>query len=162
LAFRFSGLPRPVITRIDIMYKFVIPGLSAFALISLFAMPAAPAFADMVKFKADLKASDEVPPTDSSGTGTADVTLDTAANKVSWKVTYEKLTGDPTAAHFHGPAKVGENAGPIVDITANIMDGSADVTPDQAKMISDGTTYINIHTQKYPDGEIRGQVVKAE
>jgi hypothetical protein len=116
----------------------------------------------MVKFKADLKASEEVPPSDSSGAGTADVTLDTAANKVSWKITYENLTGDVTAAHFHGPAKVGENAGPIVDITANVKDGSADVTADQAKMISEGNTYINIHTQKYPDGEIRGQVLKVE
>jgi CHRD domain-containing protein len=144
------------------MHKLVIPGLSAFALISLLAMPAAPAFADMVKFKADLKASEEVPPTDSSGAGTADVTLDTAANKVSWKVTYENLTGDPTAAHFHGPAKVGENTGVAVDMSANIKDGSADVTVDQAKMISDGNTYINIHTQKFPDGEIRGQVLKVE
>jgi CHRD domain-containing protein len=143
------------------MLKFAIPGLSAFALISLLAMPA-PAFADMVKMKADLKASEEVPATESSGAGTADVTLDTAANKVSWKITYENLTGDATAAHFHGPAKVGENAGPIVDITANIKDGSADVTADQAKMISEGNTYINIHTAKYPDGEIRGQVLKVE
>jgi hypothetical protein len=143
------------------MLKFAIPGLSAFALISLLAMPA-PAFADMVKMKADLKASEEVPATESSGAGTADVTLDTAANKVSWKITYENLTGDATAAHFHGPAKVGENAGPIVDIIANIKDGSADVTADQAKMISEGNTYINIHTAKYPDGEIRGQVLKVE
>jgi hypothetical protein len=143
------------------MLKFAIPGLSAFALISLLAMPA-PAFADMVKMKADLKASEEVPATESSGAGTADVTLDTAANKVSWKITYDNLTGDATAAHFHGPAKVGENAGPIVDITANIKDGSADVTADQAKMISEGNTYINIHTAKYPDGEIRGQVLKVE
>ena len=143
------------------MLKFAIPGLSAFALISLLAMPA-PAFADMVKMKADLKASEEVPATESSGAGTADVTLDTAANKVSWKITYENLTGDATSAHFHGPAKVGENAGPIVDITANIKDGSADVTADQAKMISEGNTYINIHTAKYPDGEIRGQVLKVE
>jgi hypothetical protein len=143
------------------MLKFVIPGLSAFALISLLAMPA-PAFADMVKMKADLKASEEVPPTESSATGTAEVTLDTAANKVSWKITHENLTGDATAAHFHGPAKLGENAGPIVDITANIMEGSADVTADQLKMISDGNTYLNIHTAKYPDGELRGQVLQIE
>jgi hypothetical protein len=143
------------------MLKFVIPGLSAFALISLLAHPA-PAFAEMLKMKADLKASEEVPPTESSGAGTADVTLDTDANKVNWTVTYENLTGDPAAAHFHGPAKVGANAGVLIDITANLKEGSADVTADQAKMISEGNTYINIHTQKYPDGEIRGQVLKIE
>jgi hypothetical protein len=143
------------------MLKFVIPGLSSLALISFLALPQ-PAFAETVKLKADLKASEEVPPTDSSGAGTADVTLDTDTNKVSWKVTYEKLTGDATAAHFHGPAKVGANADPIVDITANLKEGSADVTADQLQMIREGNTYINIHTEKYPDGEIRGQVLQIE
>jgi hypothetical protein len=143
------------------MHKFIIPGLSAFALISLLAMPA-PAFAEMLKLKADLKSSEEVPPNDSAGAGTADVTLDTDANKVSWKITYENLTGDATAAHFHGPAKVGENADPIVDITANIKEGSADITADQLKMIREGNAYINIHTAKYPDGEVRGQVLQVE
>lgn len=143
------------------MRKLIIPGLSAFALISLLAMPA-PAFAEMVKMKADLKASEEVPPNDSPATGTADVTLDTDTNKVSWTLTYDKLTADATAAHFHGPAKLGENADPVVDITANVKEGSADVTPEQAQMIRDGNTYLNIHTAQYPDGEIRGQVLKVE
>jgi hypothetical protein len=143
------------------MLKFVIPGLSSLALISLLALPQ-PAMAETVKLKADLKASEEVPPTDSSGAGTADVTLDTDANKVSWKVTYENLTGDATAAHFHGPAKVGANAPPAVDISGNINEGSADVTADQLQMIREGNTYINIHTEKYPDGEIRGQVLQIE
>jgi hypothetical protein len=143
------------------MLKFVIPGLSSLALISLLALPQ-PAMAETVKLKADLKASEEVPPTDSSGAGTADVTLDTDANKVSWKVTYENLTGDATAAHFRGPAKVGANAPPAVDISGNINEGSADVTADQLQMIREGNTYINIHTEKYPDGEIRGQVLQIE
>jgi CHRD domain len=143
------------------MHKFIIPGLSAFALISLLAMPA-PAFAEMLKLKADLKSSEEVPPNDSPGAGTADVTLDTDANKVSWKITYENLTGDASAAHFHGPAKVGENAGVAVDISANIKEGTADVTAEQLEMIRGGNSYINIHTAKYPDGEIRGQVLQVE
>ncbi len=74
------------------------------------------------------------------------MTLDTDANKVSWKVTYEGLTGDPAAAHFHGPAKVGENAAPVVDISGNLSEGTADVTPEQLQMIREGNTYINIHT----------------
>jgi hypothetical protein len=143
------------------MLKFVIPGLSSLALISLLALPQ-PAFAETVKLKADLKASEETPPTNSSGAGTADVTLDTDANKVSWKITYDGLTGDATAAHFHGPAKAGEKAGPVVDISANIKEGSADISADQLQMIREGNTYINIHTEKYPDGEIRGQVLQIE
>ena len=35
---------------------------------------------------------------------------------LQWKVTYEHLTGPATAAHFHGPAPVGQNAGVQVPI----------------------------------------------
>jgi hypothetical protein len=141
--------------------SIVISGISAIALAALLTMPA-PVMAEMVKMKADLKSSEEVPPNDSPGTGRADITLDTDANKVSWKITHEGLTGDATAAHFHGPAKVGENAGPIVDITANLAEGTADVTPEQLQMIREGNSYVNIHTAQHPDGEIRGQVLQLE
>jgi hypothetical protein len=29
---------------------------------------------------------------------------------------------------------------------------------DLVKMIKDGGAYVNVHTDKYPDGEIRGQI----
>lgn len=141
--------------------SMVVTGLSAMSLVLLLAVPS-PAFAEMVKMKADLKSSEEVPPNDSPGSGTADVTLDTDANRVSWQITHEGLTGDPSAAHFHGPAQIGENAGPIVDISADINEGSADVTAEQLEMIRSGQTYLNIHTAQYPDGEIRGQVLQLE
>lgn len=138
----------------------VFAGVMAVAL-AAFAMPS-PVSAEMIAMKADLKSSDEVPPNDSPGSGTAEVTLDTDANKVSWKITHQGLTGDATAAHFHGPAKAGENAGPVVDISANTAEGSADVPAEQIEMIRGGNTYLNIHTAQYPDGEIRGQVVPAQ
>ncbi len=141
--------------------SIVISGLSSIALAAFVAMPS-PVFAEMVKMKADLKSSEEVPPNDSPGSGTADVTLDTDANKVSWTITHEGLTGDAAAAHFHGPAKVGENAPPVVDISTNLMEGSADVSAEQLQMIREGNTYLNIHTAQYPDGEIRGQVLQLE
>ena len=141
--------------------SMVAASLSAIALAVLLTVPS-PAFAEMVQMKADLKSSEEVPPNDSPGKGTAEVTLDTDANKVSWRITQEGLTGDPTAAHFHGPAQVGENAGPIVDISANLSEGSVDVTAEQLEMIRSGQTYLNVHTAQYPDGEIRGQVLQIE
>ena len=134
--------------------SILISGLLAASLIS-----SLPASAEMVQMKADLKSSEEVPPNNSPGTGTAEVTLDTDANKVSWKITQNGLTGEATAAHFHGPAKPGENAGPVVDISTSMAEGSADVTPEQLQMIRDGGTYVNIHTAQNPDGEIRGQVL---
>jgi hypothetical protein len=119
-------------------------------------------FAEQMKFKADLKGASEVPPTDSAGTGSADVTVDTASKKLSWTVTSSGLSGDATAAHFHGPAAVGENADPVIDISASVARGSADITDQQLADLQAGKLYLNIHTQKFPDGEIRGQVEKAQ
>ena len=116
--------------------------------------------ADSVKFGADLKGASEVPTNDSAGTGKADVSFDTASNKLSWQVTYSGLSGEPTAAHFHGPADPGKNAGPVVDISGDIKNGSADLTAEQAADLQAGKWYLNIHTEKFPDGEIRGQVTK--
>ena len=65
-------------------------------------------------FKATLSGASEVPPTTSTGTGAATVTLDTATGKLSWDVTYSGLSGPAMAAHIHGPADPGQNAGVVV------------------------------------------------
>jgi CHRD domain len=121
-----------------------------------------PVLAETVKFKADLKGSSEVPPNDSAGSGSADVTVDTETKKLTWTVTSSGLSGNATAAHFHGPAAVGENAGPVVDISAAIASGSADITDQHLADLQAGKWYLNLHTEKFPDGEIRGQVEKAQ
>ena len=120
------------------------------------------AFADTVMYKATLTAAAVVPPTDSKGSGNADVTFDTATKKLSWKVSFDKLTGAPTAAHFHGPAGPKDSAGPVVDVTATIKDGSAAITDAQAADLAAGKWYLNVHTEKFPNGEIRGQIEKVK
>jgi CHRD domain len=124
-------------------------------------LASAPVFAETLKFTADLKGTTEVPPTDSAATGSADVTVDTETKKLSWTVDYSGLTGEPTAAHFHGPAAAGENAGPVVDMSAAIKSGSADITDQQLADLQAGKWYLNVHSEKFPDGEIRGQVEKS-
>jgi CHRD domain len=128
------------------------------------AFVAAPAFAETVALKADLTAASTVPPNASKGTGTADVTYDAASKTLTWTVTFTGLSGDATAAHFHGPADVGANAGVAVPIkgTANPMAGSATITDAQAAELLAGKWYVNIHTAANKNGEIRGQVLKAK
>jgi CHRD domain len=120
-----------------------------------------PAFAE--KFKAALDAKSEVPPNASAGTGTADIDYDPATKKLSWKLTYTGLSGPATAAHFHGPAETGKNAGVAVAIpgaTSSPAEGSATLTDAQAADLEAGRYYVNVHTQANPGGEIRGQVTK--
>lgn len=123
------------------------------------------AHAETVKFAAKLDAAQEVPPTDSKGTGTADISYDTDSKKLEWTVEYSGLTGDATAGHFHGPAAEGEKAGvavPFEGSLASPIKGSATLTDAQAADLEAGKYYVNIHTAANKDGEIRGQVIKSE
>ena len=73
------------------------------------------------------------------------------------------MTGDVTAAHFHGPAAVGEKASPVVPIDApytSPISGSATLTEPEAADLQAGMWDFNLHTAKYPDGELRGQLVQ--
>ena len=131
------------------------------AVLVLFAI-AGPAFAEMVTYTATLKGTDEVPPNDSKGNGMVDAKYDTATMKFSYTVTFAAMTGAATAAHFHGPAKPGVNAGPIItleNLTSPIK-GEATLTAEQAKQLADGLWYLNVHTAAHPPGEIRGQLMK--
>ncbi len=122
------------------------------------------ALAASVAYKADLKASDEVPPNDSKGTGTADLTYDPASKLLIWKVTYSGLSGPATAAHIHGPAAAGKDAPVVIKFTtpASPIDGSATLTDAQAADLTAGKWYINVHTAGHKSGEIRGQVLPAK
>lgn len=123
---------------------------------------ALPAFAEELHYTADLTADAEVPPVESSATGQADVTVDTEEGTVSWTVETNDLSGEAVAAHIHGPAKKDENASPVIDMSDSIMEGSADITDEQIQTLKDGMYYVNVHTEKNPKGEIRGQLEEGE
>ena len=123
---------------------------------------AAPSVAAIVDLKADLKASNEVPPNESKGTGSVTATFDTDSNKLSWKGTVSGLIGTVTAAHFHA-AEAGRNgavAVPIIGADKGSFEGSATLTDTQAEDLMAGRWYVNIHTTNHKAGEIRGQMTK--
>jgi len=142
-----------------ILFRSGLVGLAAAALLA-----AAPsAFAEVQMYKATLTAANQVPPNASKGTGALTGTYDTATKKFTWTVTYTGLSGPPTAAHFHGPAAAGANAGVVVpqkDGLASPMKGEATLTDAQAADLQTGKWYFNIHTEANKGGEIRGQAMK--
>jgi hypothetical protein len=123
---------------------------------------AAPSMAASTTFKANLNGKSEVPPNDSKGTGTVTATYDSDSKKLTWKGSYKDLSGAATAAHFHGPAAAGKNAGVLVPIApaTSPLEGSATLTDDQAKALMAGDVYVNVHTAANKGGEIRGQLSK--
>jgi CHRD domain len=123
---------------------------------------ASASMAGMVNFKADMKAANEVPPNSSKATGSLTATYDTDSKKLTWKGSYKDLTGPASAAHFHGPAPEGKNAGVMVPISPNgpSFEGSATLNDAQAKALMDGDMYVNVHTTENKGGEIRAQLKK--
>jgi hypothetical protein len=118
-----------------------------------------------LSFKVALTGAQQVPPVQTTATGTADLTYDPAMRMLTWSVTTNGLSGPATMAHFHGPATEGKNAPPVIWLSEkgapvpNPIKGSATLTPEQAQQFTGGDWYVNVHTQANPGGEIRGQVI---
>lgn len=123
---------------------------------------ATPSMAAMIDFKASLSGKSEVPPNAAAATGPVTATYDSESKKLSWKGSYSGLSGPATAAHLHGPAPAGKNAGVMLPISPNgpAFEGSATLNDAQAKALMDGDLYVNIHTAANKAGEIRGQLMK--
>ena len=125
------------------------------------------AIAAPMNFKADLKGSSEVPANTTTGSGSLTASFDPATKMLTWSGSFAGLTGPATAAHFHGPAEAGKNAGVAVWISekgtplASPFKGSATLTDAQASDLQAGLWYANVHTAANPGGELRGQMVKA-
>ena len=134
------------------------------ALAAIAALSVSPALAGTTHYKASLTGPAETPPTDSKGTGTVDATYDDATKTLAWTIDYSGLTGPAVAAHFHGPAAAGTAAPIEVPLTGSLdspIKGSATLTDAQAKDLTTGMMYFNIHTAAHKPGEIRGQMEKA-
>jgi hypothetical protein len=111
---------------------------------------------------ATLTSGQEAPPVSGPGSGQATLWLNTGTKQLNWKVSYSGLSSDAAAAHIHGPAAPGANAGVVVNLAPNgvknPIEGSATLTDAQIADLLAGNDYVNIHTGQNKGGEIRGQI----
>ena len=99
--------------------------------------------------------------TGSPGIGSANITLDTGTNLLTWNITWSGLIGTPTLMHFHGPALPNQNAGVQVGtgVAGPPVIGNAVLGAGQVADLLAGLWYLNLHTTFATGGEIRGQVI---
>lgn len=112
-------------------------------------------------FTANMSGSQESPPVNTGASGNAEVTYDRDNGMLHYRVSYSGLSGPATAAHIHGPAGPGQNAGVVVPFTnvgSSPITGSAKVSAEQFNQLASGQMYVNVHTAAHPAGEIRGQL----
>jgi hypothetical protein len=94
------------------------------------------------------------------GAFTATITRTGKSGVIVWRLTFSKLSGRAFAAHIHSGAR--GVAGPvIVPLCAPCKSGArgrATVGESVLNALESGRTYVNVHTKKNPQGEIRGQL----
>jgi CHRD domain-containing protein len=118
-----------------------------------------PAAADL-SFECNINGAQEVPANGSPGTGTGNFTLNAAETQLTIFVTFSNLTSGQTAAHIHGPAAPGVNAGVVFGFPLGSPVNQVWAIPAaHVANLKNGLLYVNVHTSNFPGGEIRGQIV---
>jgi hypothetical protein len=81
-------------------------------------------------------------------------------NKLTWKLTFAKLSGPATAAHIHmaGMGKPGAVVVPLCGPCKSGQKGTATIKASLIKAFGKHLLYVNVHTAKNAAGEIRGQL----
>ena len=135
--------------------------LLAIPLVALAGCSVIPPDAHMAAFSTQMTGQNQRPPVATPATGRLVAALDKNTLLFRWKLSYSGLSGPATAAHFHGPATVGANAGVALAFKGPVKspyEGRATLTSAQAADLLAGKWYASIHTPGHPGGEIRGQL----
>jgi hypothetical protein len=114
--------------------------------------------AQAITHKATLDGAQEVPPVNTPASGFAKLDLDKNAMTLRIVLAFGNLLGEQTAAHIHGPAPPGVNAGVLLGLPVGIFDQTFNIDAATMDAIQNGLAYINVHTTAFPGGEIRGQI----
>ena len=125
---------------------------------------------DTYKLTANLKARFEVPKTTGVPAGATGlftgkiVELENDKARVTWRLSFSKLSGRAAAAHIHTgkPGKAGGVMLPLCGPCRTGQRGSSNISHAQLRKIRSGGTYVNLHTAKNAAGEIRGQLKASE
>ena len=113
-------------------------------------------------WSAKLTAASEVPKQvvkNTAGTGAFIGTL--TGTTLKFKLTFSKLTGPATAAHIHIGAvgRSGNVALALCTPCKSPATGTLTITSALKTDVAKHLLYVNVHTMKNPNGEIRGQLV---
>lgn len=116
-----------------------------------------------------LSGANEVPPVTTSGSGSADIDFDPAMKMISYTInwTLGSASTSTVAMHFHGAENGSDTTSSPVVIgingfstgTSGTLSGmTRELTDAEVNQLLAGKWYLNIHSDVYPAGEIRGNI----
>lgn len=118
----------------------------------------------------EINGGQEVPPVTSTGVGAGMVSIDRDQTNAHYMLVVGNLAGTFTASHFHR-ARPGVSGGVIYNITASFNDfggaygywdqGSSPAF-DASPLFRANEVYVNVHTDLFPGGEIRGNIIRSQ
>ena len=115
-----------------------------------------------IHFSADMSDDAQRLPTDSPGIGRADFVLERDTLKLSWTVSFGDLTTEPVGLHLHGPVPAEGTAPVMFDLASDSfrspVDGEKVLSEGEVAYLVQNLVYVNLHTTRYPEGELRGPV----
>src|SRR5262249_3804464 len=147
------------------MTKLLVLGLLAVTVFAVNSLASGAAKPTTVKFSAALNIGQEVPhPKGVAAGASGHFSATLTGTTLKWTLTYSHLTGAAIAAHIHGPAARGKTANVLIPLCPpckSQLNGTVTATTAEITEMEAGHTYVNVHTAKNQNGEIRGQITKA-
>lgn len=123
--------------------------------------------AETTGFAARLGAAQEVPKpagvrAGAQGSFTAGLVRSGTGGKLTWRLTFRRLTGKATGSHIHAGARgrAGAVRAALCGPCASGARGSTKVDAKTIAALLGGAAYVNVHTARNAAGEIRGQLAK--
>ncbi|MBP9055827.1 MAG: CHRD domain-containing protein, partial [Saprospiraceae bacterium] len=111
-------------------------------------------------FSAILDGSEEIPAVNTPALGLASAIYTSNTNVLELNILATNLSGPIIGFHLHNGAA--GTTGPVVQNLESFVVGSTVIVKlnagDYIAALRNGDIYVNIHTEAYPNGEIRGQL----
>lgn len=98
-------------------------------------------------------------------TGSGSLTAVLTGSKLTVNGKFDGLRGPATVANIHQGPATGVRGPAILELSVSkapsgAVSGSFDLTPDQVESLDKGKWYVQIHSEKAPDGNLWGWLLK--
>lgn len=125
-------------------------------------IPFNPEYDGRLLFTGRLSGNNQVPTVSTSATGVMGILLNTEMNSATFNLSISGLSGNITGVHLH-ESPSGQNGDVVLNLTDQFLNNRIStelpVDKDLLNKLMHGNIYVNVHSEVFPDGELRAQLL---